>query len=104
MTIDLLPTLARLAGADLPKLPIDGKDIGPLLRGEAGATSPHEALYFYWGQALEAVRAGPWKLHFPHTYRSMTGKPGSGGQPGGYSLAKIGLSLFNLEKDVGETT
>ncbi len=104
MTIDVLPTIAKIAGADLPKLPIDGKDIGPLLRGEAGAKSPHEALYFYWGQSLEAVRAGPWKLHFPHGYRSLTGKPGSGGQPGGYSQAKIGLSLFNLEKDVGETT
>ncbi len=31
MTIDILPTLATLAGAKLPELPIDGKDIGPLL-------------------------------------------------------------------------
>ena len=30
MTIDLLPTVARLIGAELPKHPIDGKDIWPL--------------------------------------------------------------------------
>jgi arylsulfatase A len=104
MTIDVLPTVARLAGASLPKLPIDGKDIGPLLRGEAAAKSPHEALYFYWDRHLQAVRSGPWKLHFPHPYRSLAGKPGVGGQPGAYAQAKIDLSLFNLEKDVGETT
>ena len=93
-----------LAGAELPKLPIDGRDVGPLLRGEAGAKSPHEALYFYWGNHLQAVRSGRWKLHFPHEYRGLTGKPGSGGKPGGYSQEQIGLSLFDLEADPGERT
>lgn len=104
MTIDLLPTVARLTGAALPKLPIDGKDVSPLLRGAAGAKSPHEALYFYWDRHLQAVRSGPWKLHFPHPYRTLTGKPGSGGKPGPYAQAQVGLVLFNLEKDQGETT
>src|SRR5262249_50935475 len=54
MTIDILPTLAALAGAKLPKLPIDGKDITPLIKGEKGAKSPHEAYYFYYGQELRA--------------------------------------------------
>jgi arylsulfatase A len=102
MTIDVLPTLAHLAGADLPKLPIDGKNAWPLLHGDAG--SPQEAYYFYWGKELQAVRSGKWKLHFPHNYRSLTGTPGHDGSAGGYSDAHTDLALYDLEADMGEKT
>ena len=102
MTIDLLPTIANLAGTPLPKHKIDGKDILPLLINDQ-AKSPHEAYYFYYGNHLQAIRQGKWKLHFPHGYRTMAGKPGGkGGIPVNYSPAKIGLSLFDLQKDIGE--
>ena len=105
MTIDLLPTISHLIGAKLPKHKIDGKNIWPLISGDKKAKSPHEAYYFYYGNQLQAVRSGKWKLHFPHGYRTMAGRPGGkGGIPTSYSQAKIGLSLFDLEKDVGETT
>lgn len=105
MTIDILPTIARLVGARLPEHPIDGKDIWPLIAGEAGARSPHEAYYFYWGEELQAVRMGRWKLHLPHTYRTLAGRPGgTGGRPAPYEEAKIDLSLFDLVSDIGETT
>jgi arylsulfatase A len=105
MTIDILPTVAKLAAARLPMQKIDGLDIGPLLLGQAAAKSPHEALYFYWNKELQAVRSGKWKLHFPHTYSTLAGKPGGrGGQPANYSPAKTGLSLYDLEADIGETT
>ncbi len=105
MTIDLLPTLAGLSGADVPDDHIiDGKDIWPLMAGRPGAKSPHESLYIYWINELQAVRSGKWKLHFPHAYRSLKGEPGSGGTPGPYEQRKIGLSLFDLAADVGETT
>jgi arylsulfatase A len=104
MTIDVLPTLAKLAGAELPKHPIDGLDVWALASGQAGAKSPHEALYFYWGQQLEAVRSGKWKLHFPHPYRTLAGKPGGGGQPTAYVQAKTELALYDLEADIGEKT
>jgi len=104
-TIDLLPTIARLAGAELPPHRIDGKDIWPLMSGQPGAKSPHEAFYFYRGWALEAVRSGKWKLHLPHAYRTLGGrKGGTGGRPVPYQQAKIGLALFDLESDIGETT
>ncbi|UCC97554.1 MAG: sulfatase [Phycisphaerales bacterium] len=62
-TIDLLPTLARLAGAEMPAARvIDGLDIWPLMAGEPGAKSPHEAFFYYRGASLEAVRSGKWKL------------------------------------------
>jgi arylsulfatase A len=105
MTIDLLPTVARMIDAPLPARKIDGRDIGPLITGAADARSPHEAYYFWWGEELHAVRSGRWKLHFPHPYPTLNGrKGGSGGKPGKYDQAKIGLSLFDLEEDVGEHT
>jgi len=103
MTIDLLPTFLGLSGAAVlsPRI-IDGRDIWPLLSSKPGARSPHEVLYFYWGEHLEAVRSGKWKLHLPHDYRSLE-KPGAGGQPGQYVVKRIGPALFDLETDPGET-
>jgi arylsulfatase A len=105
MTIDILPTVAHLMGAQLPDHKIDGRNIWPLIVGEPGATSPHEAYYFYYGQQLQAIRSGKWKLHFPHGYRTLNGRPGgTGGTPVSYDQAQIGLELFDLEQDMGETT
>jgi arylsulfatase A len=67
------------------------------------AKSPHDAYFFYWGQALQAVRSGKWKLHFAHPYQSLQ-LPGKDGKPGRYQTATIELSLFDLESDVGEKT
>ena len=51
------------------------------------------------------MRAGRWKLHFPHSYPTLAGRPGgTGGKPAPYSQGKTGLSLFDLEADPGETT
>lgn len=105
MTIDILPTVAELIGAKLPEHPIDGKSIWPLIAGEPGAQSPHDAYYFYYGKQLQAMRMGRWKLHFPHGYRTLQGRPGGkDGKPARYSQAQIGLALFDLQNDVGETT
>jgi arylsulfatase A len=105
MTIDVLPTLARLAGAKLPEQKIDGKDIWPLIAGQKGARSPHEAYLFYWNSHLQAVRSGKWKLHFPHRYRTLGNKAGGkDGKPVAPRLAETPLALYDLEKDIGETT
>jgi arylsulfatase A len=105
MTIDLLPTIAHLLGATLPQHPIDGRNIWPLISGESGAQSPQEAYYFYWGRELQAVRSGRWKLHLPHSYSTLNGrKGGSGGMPAKYETKRLEESLFDLEKDPGEST
>jgi arylsulfatase A len=102
-TMDILPTIAKLTGAKLPTHRIDGKNIWPLISGRRRAKSPHEAFFYYRGFELEAVRSGKWKLHLPHGYRTLAGRKGGiGGQPVKYEQAKIGLALFDLEKDVGE--
>lgn len=105
MTIDVLPTIAELVGAELPDHTIDGKSIWPLIAGQPDASSPHDAYFFYYGRQLQALRRGKWKLHFPHNYRTLSGRPGGkGGIPVKYDQAKIDLSLFDLTEDIGETT
>lgn len=102
-TMDMLPTLTRLAGGTVPaNRRIDGHDIGPLLLGEPEAKSPYDVFYYYWDHGLEAIRTGPWKLHFPHAYRSLNGPPGTGGQPSPYRQEKTELALYNLSSDIGE--
>jgi arylsulfatase len=103
MTIDVFPTVARLIEAPLPDHRIDGKNIWALMTGQPGARTPHDVLYFYYHKNdLEALRAGRWKLVFPHTYSSLTGEPGRDGVPGGYTPATSGLELYDLEADIGE--
>ncbi len=57
MTIDLLPTIARLVGAEVPPN-IDGLDIRPLIFGEPGAKSPHERSIFTGSRALRQFAPG----------------------------------------------
>lgn len=106
MTIDLLPTIARLAGVDLPKNKIDGLDLWPLFAGKRNAKSPHEVLFFYEINQLQAVRSGKWKLHLPHGYRTLGGRPGGNdGKPSNYEQRKVEQpELYDLETDVGEKT
>jgi arylsulfatase A len=89
--LDLLPTLAALAGADLPgDLVLDGKDISGML--VADAPSPHEELVLFDNANVAAVRAGKWKYVVRSYYRGMD-----------IPLAQHGYPLlFDLETDPGE--
>ena len=104
MTIDLLPTIAKLVNAELPQHKIDGLDIWPLLHGEPNAKNPHDAYFFYYNtNELQAVRSGQWKLILPHTYRTLGQPPqAKDGIPVKYSNVKVGLELYDLEADAGE--
>ncbi|MFO0803728.1 MAG: sulfatase [Gemmataceae bacterium] len=106
MTIDLLPTIAKFAGAELPKRSIDGKDIASLLKNDPGAKCPQEAYWHYYNtNELQAVRSGKWKLILPHTYRTMQGqKDGSDGKPGPYRQVKLTEpELYDLDADESES-
>jgi arylsulfatase A len=105
MTIDMLPTLTQQIGVELPKRTIDGKDVWPLIADQPNATSPHQAYFFYYHEGnLEAMRSGPWKLHFPHGYRTLgTTPPGRDGEPAQYDQVRIGLELYHLVDDIGES-
>ncbi len=101
MTIDILPTIAEVVGTKLPDHKIDGLSIRSLVFGEPNARCPHEAYYLYWGNELQAVVSGKWKLHFPHNYRSLVAG-GSDGKPGPYKDARTELALYDLDADIGE--
>jgi arylsulfatase len=108
MTIDLLPTLARLVGAELPSHTIDGLDVWPLLLGETGAQNPHDAyLYYYEENQLQAVVSGDgrWKLQLPHTYQTLAKRPGGqGGVPASYEHRTIAQpELYDLLRDLSES-
>jgi arylsulfatase len=124
MAIDLLPTLAKLLKVPLPMTPRDGVDVMDVLTVQRGATSPHQALAFYAGDELQAIRSGPWKLHFAHQYLTVNGPPGKDGKPAnhanmkpagmdksgiegiasrhGYRVAQEPLALYDLRLDEGE--
>jgi arylsulfatase A-like enzyme len=86
-TMDLLPTFAKLAGADIPSdRVIDGKDIWPVLTGKE--KSPHEAFFYHNQTALRAVRSGKWKYHLAYDKKAKKIKP----------------ALYDLDRDIGETT
>tara|TARA_R110002049_G_scaffold4601_5_gene32621 strand:- start:863402 stop:864787 length:1386 start_codon:yes stop_codon:yes gene_type:complete len=79
-SMDLLPTFATLAGADIPSdRVIDGKNIWPTLAN--GADTPHKTFFYHRGNELQAVRSGKWKL------RAEQGKPSA---------------LYDLHTDIGE--
>ena len=105
MTIDILPTLAKLTDSKLPDLKIDGQDIWNLVQGEKGDLRPYYA--YYNRNELQAVIYGQWKLVFPHTYRTIPEGTSmrNDGIPVKYSQIKLEKTqLFDLSKDKGETT
>ena len=94
-TLDLMPTLARLAGTKAPTdRIIDGKNIWSLMTGKRGAQSPHEAFYYYKIDQLQAVRSGKWKLHLPFKIKKRNQDKKTSNAP---------LKLYDLEADIGET-
>jgi arylsulfatase len=98
-TMDLMPTLARLAGTTEPQdRIIDGRDLMPLLAGKTDK-GPHEAYYFYKHTILYAVRSGHWKLVLPRPRR-----PKNIGWYGRLQEEVRELTLYNLKDDIGETT
>jgi arylsulfatase A-like enzyme len=92
--IDLLPTLAAAAGSALPEQPLDGIDIGPLLRQQA------------------APARGPLYLHFPVYLESYVHDKGWRTTPASYlidgdwKLLEFAegkrAELYHLGEDPGE--
>ena len=87
-TIDLLPTIAQVTGAELPTVqPLNGKNIVDLITAREGAETPHE--YFFFGRT--AVRSGDWKYHSKENYRIKE-----------TARNRKGPTLYNLKDDMGE--
>lgn len=61
-TLDLFPTLVRLAGGDVTSSDIDGYDISSVFFGTG--ESPRKEMAYYVDETLYAYREGAWKIHF----------------------------------------
>lgn len=98
--IDLLPTIAAIAKADLPTKKIDGVDISAQLSG-AATDMAHDCYFFYMNKnQLEAVMTDQWKYVLPHTFNSLNGR--SGGKDGAlaaYEKKVVEAELYDLTID-----
>jgi arylsulfatase A-like enzyme len=106
-TLDVLPTLASLAGAEVPKdRVIDGEDVTHLFHGKFDQANPDKAFYYYLRVHLQAVRQGKWKLHLPRDAK----QPGTAPFLVNQHIApvdRVGFEkpfLVDLGKDPGEST
>jgi arylsulfatase A-like enzyme len=108
--IDWFPTLVKLAGGSLEqKLPLDGRDVWPMLT--QGAKSPHDAILLVQTPTHAAVRMGDWKLIVsapnPDSAASPEGQPKRAKAKAKARKAAAqgrALELYNLATDVGEKT
>jgi arylsulfatase len=100
--IDVLPTMAKLIGAELPKdRTIDGRDISSLMLDPKAAAVRDTQLYFNGASALVAIRTGDWKLFLNGIPVAANKKQGEGAAK---KLAEaMTPALFNLADDIGET-
>ncbi len=98
--LDVLPTLARLAGAPLPPNPLDGVDIWPLLTG-ARQTVDRDAFLFFDGWNLQCARLGQWKLHVARNNTPAWSPAPVGGL---MNLPLASPELYNLVADPAEAS
>lgn len=112
-TVDWYPTLVKLAGGSLEqKLPLDGKDVWPMLT--QGAPSPHEAILCVQSPQRAAVRMGDWKLLLNASEQDAEAPPAnSDSQPANKkanakkakaagTVAVENVQLYHLATDIGE--
>ncbi len=106
-TMDILPTLATLAGAEIPTdRVIDGEAITPLFHGRFDEANPDKTYFYYLHVHLQAVRQGQWKLHLPRAKEAVASSPFSQ-NPHIAPEDRDGfdqLFLVDLSNDLGETT
>ncbi len=106
-TMDVLPTFAALAGAEVPSdRVIDGEDIRPLFHGDFDQANPDKAYFYYLRVHLQAVRQGQWKLHLPREKEPVGAAP-FGRNTHIAPADRVGFEkpfLVDLANDLGETT
>lgn len=98
-TMDILPTLAILGGAELPKDRIlDGFDASSFLLGKTDV-SPRQDYLYYDACLLTGIRVNNWKLVLPRV-----ANPGGTGWWGRMIDEVKTVQLYELDIDPGETS
>jgi arylsulfatase A len=107
--IDVLPTLAELAGVRIPQtLPVDGASLVPALSG--GSIARETPLFWYhykaWGGPRAVLRQGRWKLAGYWDGPEILRTDSSTMRPGDLELIRtaslIRFELYDLVDDPGE--
>jgi arylsulfatase A-like enzyme len=102
--IDWYPTLVKLANGKLEqKLPIDGRDVWPMLT--KGEKSPHDAILCVQAPTHAALRMGDWKLQMNSS--ADDSEESEEATPKKKAKAKAQpntIELYNLAIDIGEKT
>lgn len=106
--LDILPTLAELAGAPTPSNRVlDGRSIVELLDG-ASDRNDERPFFYYFGVQLQAVRLGRWKLFLRQTelppYSSSLWYMHNPELFERHHRLLPEPALYDLEADLGETT
>jgi arylsulfatase A len=76
----------------MPEVELDGRNVLPLFTSPESAASPHDYFFYIHNQA-RAVRSGDWKYHQVEFFHVKATARDS-----------VGPTLYNLKKDIGETT
>jgi len=97
--MDLLPTFAGMANVSLPKLPLDGINIWPMMTGDQKAIG-REALLYFDSWHLQCARMGPWKLHVARYNSFPWVEPPPEGR---VNLPLPKPELYNIESDPEES-
>ena len=100
--MDILPTITKWVHAKKPLLSIDGICQSNFIEGKT-EKSNRKNLLFYQSNTVEAIRDGSWKLHIPHNFNKASENIATNGNRTDYIRTKIGLELFDLSIDPGET-
>lgn len=96
-SLDLMPTIANLAGGTLPALPLDGIDIFPLMTGGAEVERPPFLYIDNWD--IQCVRQGRWKLHVARANSDPFSTPPPGGR---LTFPLAAPELYDVASDPGE--
>jgi arylsulfatase A-like enzyme len=103
--IDWYPTFVKLAGGSLEqKLPLDGRDVWPMLTEKAA--SPHDAILSVQSRENAAVRMGDWKLIVSNGAVEDDEAPKKNAKAKKKAKGRKyePVMLFNLAADPSETT
>ena len=100
-SMDILPTICEMTGADLPALKIDGQSILPILHGKQLPELDNRYFYYYSNEEIKAIRKGAWKYILPIKY-GMVIEPGKDGKNGKTASFKQPAALYNLNEDIAE--
>ncbi|BDC50060.1 N-acetylgalactosamine-6-sulfatase [Bryobacterales bacterium F-183] len=98
-TMDILPTIARLAGAPLPANPLDGVDIWPILTGEVDRVPRPPYLYIH-EYDIQCARLGRWKLHVARENAPAYAPTPSEGR---LNLRLVNPELYDIDADPEES-